>query len=86
MRIQRMAFLAMLVLGFPGGHAANRAGVNEANNPLTAKITVNLQDQHAGSYYGLRDSELVLAARGDAAQTVWLAADFARYGAGCDFA
>jgi hypothetical protein len=39
------------------GAAQTTEEVNEANNPLTPKITVNLQDQYMGSYYGLSDSD-----------------------------
>jgi hypothetical protein len=50
--------LASLVLSLSANGATQTAqDVNEANNPLTPKITVNLQDQYVGSYYGLRDSD-----------------------------
>jgi hypothetical protein len=58
MRIQKILFLALLALGLTVRAAAQSSGeVNEANNPLTPKITVNLQDQYVGSYYGLGDSD-----------------------------
>lgn len=31
--------------------------MNEANNPLTPKVTINLQDIYVTSYYGLPDSD-----------------------------
>jgi hypothetical protein len=50
--------LVLFVLALPMRVAAQSSEeVNEANNPLTPKITVNLQDQYVGSYYGLRDSD-----------------------------
>jgi hypothetical protein len=48
----------MLVLGLPVyGVAQTSQEVNEANNPLTPKLTVNLQDQYITSYYGLPESD-----------------------------
>jgi hypothetical protein len=58
MEIKKTLVLALFVLSLPAAAAAQTAEeVNEANNPLTPKITVNLQDQYGGSYYGLRDSD-----------------------------
>jgi hypothetical protein len=39
------------------GVAQTSQEVNEANNPLTPKITGNLQDQYISSYHGLSDSD-----------------------------
>ena len=36
---------------------ANGNATNEANNPLTAKITVNLQDYYTPSFYGPLNSD-----------------------------
>jgi hypothetical protein len=50
MRIKKTLFLALFVLSLPAAGAAQTSEeVNEANNPLTPKITVNLQDQYVGS-------------------------------------
>jgi hypothetical protein len=58
MEIKKTLFLALFVLSLPAAGAAQTAEeVNEANNPLTPKITVNLQNQYVGSYYGLSDSD-----------------------------
>jgi hypothetical protein len=58
MEIKRIMLLAFFALTLPINAAAQTSEeVNEANNPLTPKITVNLQDQYVGSYYGLRDSD-----------------------------
>jgi hypothetical protein len=49
---------ALLVISFPAiGAAQTSEEVNEANNPLTPKITINLQDIYVTSYYGLPDSD-----------------------------
>lgn len=50
-----LATLALFTAAGAGAQTAQE--VNEANNPLTPKITINLQDQYVGSYYGLRDSD-----------------------------
>lgn len=61
MEIRRLILLAVLVIGLPvkvmaqGGPST--AEINEANNPLTPKITVNLQDYYVADYYGLPDSD-----------------------------
>jgi hypothetical protein len=58
MEIKKIMLRALLALSLTVDAAAQTAEeVNEANNPLTPKITVNLQDQYVGSYYGLRDSD-----------------------------
>jgi hypothetical protein len=58
MTIKNMVLLAWLVLGLPViGVAQTSQEVNEANNPLTPKITINLQDIYVPSYYGLPDSD-----------------------------
>ena len=54
MAIRKIVLLAVLVMSFPlYGMAQTSKEVNEANNPLTPKLTVNLQDQYISSYYGL---------------------------------
>ena len=56
--MKRIVLLAVLVLSLPvHGAAQTSQEINEANNPLTPKITVNLQDQYISSYYGLSDSD-----------------------------
>jgi hypothetical protein len=58
MEIKKIALLAWLVLGLPVvGVAQTAQEVNEANNPLTPKITVNLHNFYVPSYYGLPDSD-----------------------------
>jgi hypothetical protein len=48
MEIKKTLVLALFVLSLPAAAAAQTAEeVNEANNPLTPKITVNLQDNTA---------------------------------------
>jgi hypothetical protein len=53
-----LVLLAWLVLGLPVvavGQSVRE--VNEANNPLTPKLTINLQDIYTPSYFGLPDSD-----------------------------
>jgi hypothetical protein len=58
MEIKKTLVLALFALSLPAAGAVQTTEeVNEANNPLTPKIAVNLQDQYVGSYYGLRDSD-----------------------------
>ena len=55
---ENVGWLVWLVLGLPVIAVAQSAQeVNEANNPLTPKITINLQDIYVTSYYGLPDSD-----------------------------
>ena len=57
---RRIIVALLLLLALPArasGQAPSSDQVNEANNPLTPKITVNLQDQYVASYYGLDDSD-----------------------------
>jgi hypothetical protein len=55
MEMQKVVLLAVLVISLPVfGAARTSREINEANNPLTPKITVNLQDQYVSSYYGLK--------------------------------
>jgi hypothetical protein len=74
MKIKKIILLALLVISFPvKGTAQTAQEVNEANNPLTSKITVNLQNQYVGSYYGNHSS----AGRGCSSAslpTIWRAA------------
>ena len=65
MAMQKVMFLAVLVLGLPlHGTAYTSQDVNEANNPLTPKLTVNLQDQYISSYYGLDSESNAILLRG----------------------
>jgi hypothetical protein len=58
MGTKKAMLLALLVISFPAhGAAQTSQEVNEANNPLTPKITGNLQDQYVSSYHGLSDSD-----------------------------
>jgi hypothetical protein len=58
MEIKRIMLLALFALSLAATvRAQTSEEVNEANNPLTPKITVNLQDQYVGSYYRLHDSD-----------------------------
>ena len=58
MEFRKILPLALLAMSITVNAAAQTAQeVNEANNPLTPKITVNLQDQYIGTYYGPRDSD-----------------------------
>ena len=58
MHLKQIVCLTVLILGFPArGLPQTAQEMNEANNPLTPKITVNLQDQYVGSYHGLHDSD-----------------------------
>ena len=53
MKTKEAFVLAMLaLLTAAGAGAQTPQEVNEANNPLTPKITINLQDQYVGSYSG----------------------------------
>jgi hypothetical protein len=64
-RTNARLFLSVLVLAlvaaWAGGEArAQDSGgsqINEANNPLTAKVTVNLQDYYTPSFYGPLNSD-----------------------------
>lgn len=53
--------VAVLVMGWAAGAAAqgppSSEAVNEANSPLTPKVTINLQDYYVPAYYGLEDSD-----------------------------
>ena len=63
--MKEIVLLAMLVMSFPLHGAAQTAkDVNAANNPLTPKLTVNLQDQHVSSYYGLESDANTILLRG----------------------
>jgi hypothetical protein len=56
--IKKIMLLVLLLMCLPARGATQTAQeVNEANNPLTPKITINLQDQYVGSYHGLSDSD-----------------------------
>jgi hypothetical protein len=56
--MKQAILFTMLVLGLPVyGVAQTSQEVNEANNPLTPKLTVNLQDQYITSYSGLPESD-----------------------------
>jgi len=51
MRCRLVFCLALLApAAFGAGAALTRDKVNEANDPLTAKLTLSLQDQYVGSY------------------------------------
>jgi hypothetical protein len=62
MAIKQVGLLAVLLISLPlPGAAQTSKEVNEANNPLTPKLTVNLQDQYISSYYNLDgDSNAIL--------------------------
>jgi hypothetical protein len=65
MMMKKGILLTMLVMGFPmHGVAQTSHEVNEANNPLTPTITVNLQDQYISSYYGLESDSNAILLRG----------------------
>jgi hypothetical protein len=56
--MNKVILLALLVICLPvTGAAQTSQEVNEANNPLTPKLTINLQDIYVTSYYGLPDSD-----------------------------
>ena len=56
--MKKVILFTLLVLGLPIGVGAQTTQeVNEANNPLTPKLTINLHDFYAPSYYGLPDSD-----------------------------
>jgi hypothetical protein len=58
MAMKTVILFALLVSSYPAiGAAQTSEEVNEANNPLTPKITINLQDIYVTSYYGLSDSD-----------------------------
>jgi hypothetical protein len=58
MAIKTIILLVWIVLSLPMiGGAQTSQEVNEANNPLTPKLTINLQDIYIPSYYGLPDSD-----------------------------
>jgi hypothetical protein len=54
-----LVFALAAALAATGARAqeANGNATNEANNPLTAKITVNLQDYYTPSFYGPLNSD-----------------------------
>jgi hypothetical protein len=61
----KVILLAVLVLSLPVlGAAQTSQEANEANNPLTPKITANIQDQYISSYYGLDSDSNALLLRG----------------------
>jgi hypothetical protein len=65
MTMKQVMFLAVLVLGLPLHEVARSSKeVNEANNPLTPKLTVDLQDQYISSYYGLESESNAILLRG----------------------
>ena len=65
MAIQKAILLAVLMLSLPmPGVAQTSKEANEANNPLTPKITANVQDQYISSYYGLDSDSNALLLRG----------------------
>src|SRR5687768_7858176 len=56
--MKKIMLLAWLAISLPVTVVAQTSQeVNEANNPLTPKITINLQDIYVPSYYGLPDSD-----------------------------
>jgi hypothetical protein len=56
--IMALVLLVWFILGLPvSGVAQTAQEVNEANNPLTPKVTVNLQNFYVPSYLGLPDSD-----------------------------
>jgi hypothetical protein len=58
MKIGNIILMTLLVASLVTSAASQTTDeVNEANNPLTPKITINLQDQYVGSYYDLSDSD-----------------------------
>jgi hypothetical protein len=58
MNVNHVVVLVLLVLGLPiVGGAQTAQEVNEANNPLTPKLTINLHNFYTPSYYGLPDSD-----------------------------
>jgi hypothetical protein len=58
MAIKTIMLLVWLVLSLPMiGGAQTSQEVNEANNPLTPKLTINLQNTYIPSYYGRPDSD-----------------------------
>lgn len=48
---------ALLAVGAPAFAAAQDAGQNDANNPLTPKITLNLQDYYVGDLSGVPNTD-----------------------------
>jgi hypothetical protein len=65
MAIKQVICLAVLGLGLPlPGVAQTSQEVNEANNPLTPKLTVHLRDQYISSYYGLDSESNAILLRG----------------------
>ena len=58
-RLILFAFALTAALASPAARAQEAGGnaTNEANNPLTAKITVNLQDYYTPSFYGPLNSD-----------------------------
>jgi len=53
MRLLHFLALAVATLATGHGHAQEHDAVNEANNPLTPKITINLQDYYVPEIDGL---------------------------------
>ena len=65
MAITMVVMLAVLLISLPlPGAAQTSQDVNEANNPLTPKRTINLQDQYISSYYGLDSDSNAILLRG----------------------
>jgi hypothetical protein len=55
--MKKVILFVLFMSSLPAIRAAQTSqDVNEANNPLTPKITINLQDIYVTSYYGLPDS------------------------------
>lgn len=48
-----IAFIAALTVGHALAQSTDE--MNSANNPLTPKISINVQDQYVGRYYGVDD-------------------------------
>jgi len=60
MRDVRPMLVALLILAFPAiakAQSPSSEQMNEANNPLTPKLTLNLQDYYTSDFFELEDSD-----------------------------
>ncbi len=61
LEIKRAVLLALLAISLPVSGAAQppptSEEINKANHPLTPQITINLQHQYVGSFFGLDDRD-----------------------------
>ena len=65
MALKMVIILAVFLLSLPlPGTAQTSQEVNEANNPLTPKLGLNLQDQYISAYYGLESDSNAILLRG----------------------